>query len=82
MAFFIRDPATDEAVRKLAKLKNQTLTQAVRRAVENEYERERGQIPLMERLAEISRLYRAGAGTGKSPGKADKAFFDELSGDI
>jgi antitoxin VapB len=79
MSFFIRDPATDEAVRKLAKLKNQTLTEAVRQAAENEYERARAQIPLVERLAEISRMYRETPDSGL---KADKAFFDELSGDI
>lgn len=79
MSFFIRDPATDEAVRRLAKLRNQTLTEAIHQAAESEYQRERAKVPLIERLNEISRLYKE---TPESGLKADKAFFDELSGDI
>ena len=34
MTFYAKDPATDKAVRKLAKLKGKTLTETIREAVE------------------------------------------------
>ncbi len=80
MAFHVRDPATDEAVRRLAKLKRKSLTATIREAVESEYEREWRKLPLAERLKpiwdELDRISKPG---GKP---ADKAFFDELSGDL
>lgn len=79
MTFYVRDKATDEAVRRLAKLKNKTLTETIREAVENEYRLERAKKPLSERLEELTRLYKTYPESGL---KADKAFFDELSGDI
>ena len=50
MAFHVKDAATDAAVRRLAKLKHQTLTETIREAVEHEYARVRSEIPLIERL--------------------------------
>jgi antitoxin VapB len=38
MAFDIDDPETERIVRKLAKLKGKSLEDAIREAVENEYE--------------------------------------------
>jgi antitoxin VapB len=76
MAFHIKDPATDAAVRKLAAERGISLTAAVREAVENELQRRRR--PLAERIDEITKEYRSYPLTGL---KADKAFFDELSGD-
>jgi len=76
MAFHIKDPATDAAVRKLAAERGISLTAAVRLAVENELQRSRR--PLIERINEIAEEYRSYPLTGL---KADKAFFDELSGD-
>ena len=76
MAFHIKDPATDAAVRKLAAERGLSLTAAVREAVENELERSRR--PLKERIDEIVRELEQYPLTGL---KADKAFFDELSGD-
>jgi antitoxin VapB len=79
MAFHVRDPATDLAVRSLAKLKGKSLTATIREAVENEYRRECSRAPLQERLQpiwdELDRISKPG---GRP---ADKAFFDELSGD-
>jgi antitoxin VapB len=79
MAFHVKDPATDKAVRRLAKLKGKSLTTTIREAVEHEYQREKDPRSLVERIAviqdEVARLSRPG---GKP---ADKAFFDELSGD-
>jgi antitoxin VapB len=78
MAFHIRDPATDAAVRKLARLKRKTLTETVREAVEREYAAIRAPLPLVDRLRTIQQEFQA----LKRPGgqEADKAFFDELSG--
>ena len=80
MAFHVRDPAPDEAVRRLAKLKGKSLTSTIREAVENEYEREWRALPLIERLKPIWEKLDA---ISKPGGKlADKAFFDELSGEF
>ncbi len=76
MAFHIKDPATDAAVRKLAAERGISLTAAVREAVENELQRRRR--PLIEVIDEITAEYRSYPLSGL---KADKAFFDELSGD-
>jgi antitoxin VapB len=79
MAFHIKDQATDQAVRRLARLKGKTLTETVREAVEREYEREASRMPLIERLHPIHERFAAMRRPGGLP--ADKAFFDELSGD-
>lgn len=79
MAFSVKDATTDAAVRRLAKLKNTSLTDTIREAVVNEYQRAMGDIPLQERLAALSRRYQAYPKTGEA---ADKSFFDDLSGDL
>jgi antitoxin VapB len=79
MAFHVKDKATDKAVRRLAQLKGKTLTETIREAVEREYERVRSEIPLVERLKPIQDLFASLSKPGGLP--ADKAFFDELSGD-
>lgn len=78
MAFSIKDEATDAAVRRLAKLRRTTLTAAIREAVEHEYRRVRTKTPLPQRLQSLVERYRAFPLTGAP---ADKAFFDDLSGD-
>ena len=75
MAFHIKDPATDAAVRELAKRRGISLTAAVREAVEKELARSRR--PLKERIDDLAADYRRHPLTGLA---ADKAFFDELSG--
>ncbi len=80
MALHVKDEATDKAVRRLAKLKGKTLTETIREAVEHEYERARREIPLTERLRPIQDQFAAMRRPGGLP--ADKAFFDELSGDF
>lgn len=76
MAFHIRDQKTDALVRELAMKRGIGLTEAVREAVENELQRERQKIPVMERLKplldELDALPRTGL-------QADKAFYDWLS---
>jgi len=79
MAFHVKDQATDTAVRRLAKLKGKSLTETIREAVEHEYQRTHAAIPLIERLRPIQEEFAALKKPGGLP--ADKAFFDELSGD-
>ena len=74
----IRDAATDRLVRTLAKRKNVGLTEAVRQAVANELRRLDDETPLRERIAAIRRSIVARGLTGN---KADKDFFDDLSGE-
>ena len=78
MAFSVKSKAADSAVRRLAKLRNKSLTETIHEAVENEYRRIHGEAPLIDRLEAISARYRAFPETGLA---ADKAFFDEMSGD-
>jgi antitoxin VapB len=81
MAFHIRDEATDLAVRQLAALTGKTLTETIRDAVEKEYRREceKRKLPLWERLKPLHEWIRS---RSKGPGlPADKAFYDELSGE-
>lgn len=78
MAFHVRDEETDRAVRRLAAATGKTLTEAIRDAVKNEYERATGETPLLERLKPLQARYRSFRKTGWKP---DKRFFDELSGD-
>ena len=81
MSFHVRDEDTDFAVRRLAALTGKTLTETIREAVEKEYEREceRRKLPLWERLKPLHERLRA---LSKGPGlPADKAFYDQLSGE-
>jgi antitoxin VapB len=78
MAFHIRDPATDSAVRRLAHLKGKTLTETVREAVEREYAALSETPALIDRLRSIQAQLQALKQPGGRP--ADKAYFDELSG--
>ena len=79
MSFHVRDPETDRAVRRLAQLKGKTLTETIREAVEHEYAAVTGRPPLLERIKAIQEEARRISRPGGLP--ADKAFFDELSGD-
>jgi antitoxin VapB len=80
MAFHIRDAATDEAVRRLAALTGESLTDAVRHAAEHRYDAIKGKPSLAERIRPLQDELAAMRRPGGLP--ADKAFFDELSGDI
>jgi len=79
LAFHVRDKVTDALVRELALKRGVGLTEAVRLAVETELGRqERGAAAKRARvrtlLDEVDTWPRTGL-------KADKAFFDDLSGD-
>jgi hypothetical protein len=79
MAFHIRDEETDAAVRRLAKRKKKTLTATIREAVEHELERECRATPYMDFVKEIQDRFKAMSKPDGLP--ADKAFYDELSGE-
>lgn len=79
MSFHVRDPETDRAVRRLARLKGKTLTETIREAVEHEYAAVTEQPPLLEKVGAIQEEFRRLRRPGGLP--ADKAFFDALSGD-
>ncbi|PTM39356.1 type II toxin-antitoxin system VapB family antitoxin [Bosea sp. 124] len=84
MAFHIRDPETDRIVRELASKTGASLTDAVREAAAEKLARvervlERAdKRPLREQIRDIQERV---ADRGKTGLKADKAFFDWLSGD-
>ena len=77
VAFHIRDPETDKIVRALARKKKIGITEAVKLAAKNELERDAAKVPLAERVKKIQDRIAKYPDTGE---KADKAFFDELSG--
>lgn len=78
MAFHVRDRETDTLVRELARKRGVGLTEAVRLAVRHELERDVAAVPLYERIAALQEKVLRRPPTGLA---ADKAFFDELSGD-
>lgn len=75
MAIHIRDPDTDAVVRRLARRRGVGITEAVKLAAEAELRRDADDIQaaLRDVQAEV-------AARGRSGLKADKAFFDDLSG--
>lgn len=74
MGIFIKDAATDKAVRKLAKLRGVTLTEAVKSAVLRNLA-DSGPDQEERLLAELHAKLATYPSTGL---KADKAFFDSL----
>ncbi len=74
MPFHVRDSETDTLVRALAAKYGIGLTEAVKLAVRHELQRE----PLPARLAALRAEVLKRPATGLH---ADKAFFDELSGE-
>ena len=79
MPFHIRDPDTDTLVRELARERGCGLTDAVKLAVENELKR--GGDEVEQRLRRMRAISEEFARLPDSGLKADKAFFDWLSGD-
>ena len=79
MPLFIKDDATAALVAKLAERRRVTKQEAVRQAVQAELDRAAEAIPLRERFAALRRAHPLPPPTGKA---ADKAFFDELSGEV
>jgi antitoxin VapB len=79
MAFHVRDAETDALVRELAAKHKIGLTDAVKMAVRSQLQREQDAIPLRLRIATLRSEVLKRPATGL---EADKAFFDELSGEL
>jgi antitoxin VapB len=80
MAIHIREAETDFAVRELANRLGVSLTEAIRISAVNELKRvNRNRVPLSERVKKIQARLSGYERTGL---KADKAFFDDLSGGV
>jgi antitoxin VapB len=77
MALNIRSEAVNRLAAKLAARKRVTKTDAVRIALENELGRLDAARPLRERLRPLQERVANRRATGL---EADKAFYDELSG--
>jgi antitoxin VapB len=78
MPLYIKDDATAELVRELAEMRGVSKQEAVKQVVSAELKREASAIPLRDRFAALRRQYPLPPPTGE---RADKAFFDALSGD-
>lgn len=79
MPLYIKDDATAELVARLAKQRGLSKQDAVKLAVVAELNRMAQKVPLRERLAKLRAEHPLPPPTGRV---ADKAFFDELSGDL
>ena len=73
MPLHIKDQAATDAVRRLARVRKLTLTDAVRIACQEALERDDRARPIADRLAEIHARVRSAPRTGR---RADKAFFN------
>ena len=78
MGIYVKNPATEKAVRKLAKLRGTTLTEAIQNAVEKELSAAKTKKPDVDDAA-IDDLIAKVASWPKTGLKADKEFFDSLN---
>ena len=78
MPLNIRNEQVNQLAEKLAAQKRVNKTEAVRIALENELRRASEALPLWERLKPLRERVAAYPDSGLA---ADKAFFDDLSGD-
>lgn len=79
MAFHVRDKETDTLVRELARKRGVGLTEAVKQAVRTELDRKEDGVA--RKLAAMKAISDEVASWPRTGLKADKAFFDGLSGD-
>ena len=78
MALNIRSAAVNQLAERLAARTRMNKTDAVRMALEHELHRIDQAVPLRERLRSLQERVLKRPATGL---EADKAFYDELSGD-
>lgn len=78
MPLNIRNEAVNQLAEKLAARKHTSKTDAVKTALENELHRLDEAVPLRERLRPLQDRVLRRPATGL---EADKAFYDELSGE-
>ena len=80
MAIHLREAAADNAVRRLAATLGVSLTEAIRISAENELSRVKGQGRNL--TARIKKLQNRAAAFRVTGDAVDKAFYDDLSGDL
>jgi antitoxin VapB len=80
MALYIKDPEVDALAAALAAAKKLNKTEAVREALQHELERERSKPSVADLAVRFCRELRARSSPERGR-PADKAFYDELSGD-
>jgi antitoxin VapB len=78
LALNIRSEIVSQLAERLAARKGMNKTDAVRTALENELRRVDEAMPLRDRLRSLQERVLSRPATGQ---EADKAFYDELSGD-
>ena len=78
MPLNVRSEEVNQLAEKLAARKKINKTEAVKLALENELRRLDQALPLRERLRPLQKRVLARPATGL---EADKAFYDDLSGD-
>jgi antitoxin VapB len=79
MPLNVRSEEVNRLAEKLAARMHTNKTEAVKLALENELRRLDEAVPLRERLRPLQRRVLARPATGL---EADKAFYDDLSGDV
>ncbi len=80
MPLYVKDPEVDQLAQRLALRHNISKTEAVRRALLHELERERALPSLVERGVAFARALRARA-PAEAGQPADKSFIDSLYGE-
>src|SRR5882757_4164495 len=79
MPLYIKDDTTARLVAQFAKLRGVSKQDAVKIAIQAELDRAREAIPLRDRFAALRQAHKLPPATGNL---ADKAFFDDLSGEV
>lgn len=80
MSLYVKDPEVNRLAQRLAALQQVSKTEAIRRALRHELEREDKTPSLVEQGLAFARSLRAKAGP-KAGLPADKAFIDDLYGE-
>ena len=79
MPLYIKDDTTARLVAQFAKLRGVSKQDAVKLAVQAALERAAEAVPLRDRFAALRQAHKLPPSTGHV---ADKAFFDDLSGEL
>jgi antitoxin VapB len=78
MPLYIKDDTTARLVAQFAKLRGVSKQDAVKLAVQAALDRDAEAVPLRDRFAALRKAHKLPPSTGHV---ADKAFFDDLSGE-
>ncbi|GGN55549.1 transcription factor [Novosphingobium sp. PC22D] len=81
MSLYVKDEEVNRMAQRLAAIQRVSKTEAVRRALEHELEREEQTPTLVDKGLAFARALRASAGPNAGRA-ADKAFIDDLYGEL